>query len=180
MRVRESIYAPLGYKTTYSRQPRFRGSGTIDLCHAEKDGKRFVAVPAKEHFSRIINIQDSIPHMARMSEMRDGHVLMEVAPGELVWHLERIDNPQIIEAQLTDFVAATSALDLVHQDIRPWNVFWDGTNITVIDWGNSRFGKDGADAGDVLRMGRQMRGEITFTEAWGWSIAWHPAWCKRG
>jgi hypothetical protein len=89
---REEILSPLGYTITYREQQKYRGSGVRKLCTAVKDGVTYfafrVSLPDRpEHYRRIERIQASIPHMARIAGTIEDVVLLEKAPGELLWEL---------------------------------------------------------------------------------------------
>lgn len=131
-------------------------------------------------YSEIMKAQDRIPHMALFREPSQNHILMDTAPGQLIWHLENAPDPTLVERQLIEFVEGANGNGFSHQDIRPWNVFADEqSRITVIDWGNSRRVKNNVDAEDVAGFVKFLRLEVTPREAWGWHPHWHPAWCKR-
>jgi len=183
MRVRESTYTRLGYTVTYEKREKYRGfqGPLLDVCHATKDGKKFVAIRTPDSYQKIMQIQASIPHVAQYSEPAGGHILMDHAVGDLVWHLNSAPTAiSEIERQLLEFANGARSNGIIHRDVRPWNVFMDDDRkITVIDWGNNQLADNDLDIEDTKRLVRLLRGEITFQEAWGWTPGWYPAWCKH-
>lgn len=184
MRVRESIYTALGYKVTYVKVPKFRGVEHVELCLAEKGGATFYAFnDQKGRYVKIMKIQQSVPYMARFSEPKNGHILMEKASGELLWNLDTIPDQPVLEAALIRFAEATKAQHLSHGDIRPWNVFQDENGkITVIDWHLSHFLNTDQDHDLDLRDARKfiqlLNREISFVEAWAHERPQYPSWCR--
>jgi hypothetical protein len=140
MEYHEAILSPLGYEVTYKQCRRYRGSEPMKLCIAIKDGMKYFAFkicrPAyPNHFCRIRSIQDSIPHMARMVGPIEDVVLLQEAEGELLWEMEAASDPVAVEDQLIEFAHGTQNNQLVHGDLRPWNVFFDNDRgVQVIDW----------------------------------------------
>ena len=122
MGKRESIYRPLGYDVHYKDVEKCRGFGTIKICLAKKDGKTFFGLSDPAWYTKIMEAQDSIPHMAKFAEPADRHILLESA-GTLIWNLDEVAFHTEIENQLTEFANAANTQRLIHGDIRPWNVF---------------------------------------------------------
>jgi hypothetical protein len=73
--------------------------------------------------------------MARMLEPIKDVVLLEEARGDNLWHMRIRPDPAIVEDQLIEFALATKRYDLIHGDLRPWNVFCDNEQgVQIIDW----------------------------------------------
>ena len=185
MRGRERIYGNLGYKVEYlPKREKFRGfpGPLFEPCIAtDPQGNKFYCFAdrgGKTH--RAMKVQDSIRHMARISEPSTDHVLVQVAPGELVWHLDKLTSIEEIARQLYEFAADAKLAGICHRDIRPWNVFIDEKSIvTVIDWDLSDGNASDIDRQDVDKFLRLMKGEIDFNTAWSWTLSWYPAWCRH-
>lgn len=151
MGYRESILTPHGYRVTYVRRPGYRGSDPKDICIAEINGVTYYPFKDPGHYGRIRAIQDRIPHMARFTDTIDDVILMEAAPGTLLWEIDSPPDPSIIATQLTEFADATRDQKLIHGDVRPWNVVVNGDVVRIIDWNLSRFVDDLSLGDDVLR-----------------------------
>jgi hypothetical protein len=221
MGYRESILSPRGYEATYEEIKKHRGSDTTwRKCTAIKDGVKYFAFKICEHdtpdrYRRIQSIQVSIPRMARMEGPIENVVLLEEARGSLLWEMEPAPDATVVESQLIEFALGTKQNQLIHGDLRPWNVFFDNDcGVQVIDWWClSSFvddlvgdrprrqdliqeGKHYAmfhrelvavgdftdiDLTDAQRIGKLLRGEIRFSQAWPASSPWpwYPGWCRR-
>ena len=181
MRTRESIYVPLGYSVEYVRPQKYKGtSEKKEMCRASKDGQNFYVFHDPGWYTKIMEIQDSIPHMAKFSMPAQGHILLSAAPGVLMSDLDEIQGIDGIERQLLEFADAGQKHRLVHGDIRQWNVLLDSSTggITVIDWNLSRFGESKVDFEDIAKLVKLLKGEIGFHEAWNWKAHDLPKWCK--
>jgi hypothetical protein len=179
MEERDLIYRAIGFDVKRVRFRKFRGyTGEKEMSHATKDGTAYFIRKDPGLYAQIMQIQDSIPHMAKFSLPEKGYILTEIAPGTLLSDLDIIPDAASIEKQLTEFANAAKKHRLVHGDIRQWNVLLhtDGS-IKVIDWNSGRFGDSDIDTQDIAKLGQLMRGEIGFFQAWKWNPAecapWH-------
>ena len=180
MEEREAIYRALGFDVKRVKFRKFRGyAGDKEMSRATKDGKDYFIRKDPGSYTKIMHLQDSVPHMAKFALPQRGYILTEIAPGTLLSDLDVIPDAASIERQLIEFANATKKHRLVHGDIRQWNVLLntDGS-IKVIDWNSSRFGDSNVDIEDVAKLGRLMRGEIGFFEAWNWRPAECAPWHK--
>jgi hypothetical protein len=141
----QNVLSSEGYVVTTSLREKYRGAGRPqDVCTATKNGVTYYAFKVRtsdcihdhaDHYQRIRTIQDSIPRMARMVGPLEDVVLLEAAQGDLLWDLDKAPDPAVVEAQLIEFALATRKLQLIHGDLRPWNVFFDNERgVQVIDW----------------------------------------------
>jgi hypothetical protein len=141
----QNVLSSEGYVVTTSLREKYRGAGRPqDVCTATKNGVTYYAFNVRtsdcihdhaDHYQRIRTIQDSIPRMARMVGPFEDVVLLEAAQGDLLWDLDKAPDPAVVEAQLIEFALATRKLQLIHGDLRPWNVFFDNERgVQVIDW----------------------------------------------
>jgi hypothetical protein len=210
---RSDVLRAHGFDAQYLQRLKYRGSGLITLCIAEKQGKEFYAFRpepahfAEGHFRRLMDVQEAIPHMVRISEIIADVVLFEKAPGKLLWETESLpEDVTSIISQLEEFADATKAHGLINGDLRPWNVFLDEhMRVHVIDWDLSSFVDDlhpdqhlvkghyrrfhgdvslpalaEIDPRDAERTGQLLTGKIGYAEAWGSSHpSWLPPWCRR-
>jgi hypothetical protein len=177
---RESVYTEIGFTVVRVKFQKFRGCQEIkEMCRASKDGKDHFIRKDLGWYTRIMEIQDSIPHMAKFYTPQNGYILSEIAPGELIWNLDYVPHIDRIEKQLGEFARGAKACGLVHGDIRPWNVVQDNQgDIKVIDWNLSRFGESNVDIEDVRKLGCTLRGETGFHQAWGWGPSEYAKWCR--
>jgi len=180
MRTRESIYVPHGFKVEYVRRQKYKGTPEMrEMCQASKGGEEFYVLADPGWYSKIMAVQDSIPHIAKFSMPLNGHILLSAAPGTLMSNLDEIQGIDSIEKQLLEFADAAKKHRLVHGDIRQWNILLDELgSIKVIDWNMSRFGDSDVDLQDISKLIRLLKGEIGFTEAWNWKTSDLPKWCK--
>jgi Phosphotransferase enzyme family len=216
---RKSILSPLGYEVAYKDIRKHRGSDAmLRTCFAIKGGVKYYAFKIcghdnPDHYRRIQSIQASIPRMVRMEGPIEDVVLLEEARGEILWEVEPVPDPAVVENQLIEFALGTKANQLIHGDLRPWNVFFDkDCGVQVIDWwcvssfvddliGNEPRRRDlieghyarfhanlvaqrnftVIDLADAHRIGKLLRGDIGFSQAWPASSPWpwYPAWCRR-
>ena len=141
----QEILSSEGYVVTTSLREKYRGAGSHQhVCIATKNSLTYyafkVGTPAcvhdhVDHYERIRTLQDSIPRMARMVGPFEDVVLLEAAHGQLLWDLDKAPDPTIVEAQLIEFALGTARNQLIHGDLRPWNVFFDSEHgVQVIDW----------------------------------------------
>ena len=141
----QNVLSSEGYVVTTSLREKYRGAGRPqDVCTATKNGVTYYAFNVRtsdcihdhaDHYQRIRTIQDSIPRMARMVGPFEDVVLLEAAQGDLLWNLDKAPDPAVVEAQLIEFALTTRKLQLIHGDLRPWNVFFDNERgVQVIDW----------------------------------------------
>jgi len=73
--------------------------------------------------------------MARMVVI-DDIVLLEKARGQKLWEMETAPQyADTVEYQLIEFARSTQDNQLIHGDLRPWNIFFDAEQgVQVIDW----------------------------------------------
>jgi len=140
----EELLVPRNYAVRYEDLKKERGSTATKQCLASKDGVEYFgfklcprACPRDrpEHYQRIQDIQTSISRMARMVVIED-IVLLEKARGQKLWEMDTAPNyAEIVECQLIEFASSTRHNQLIHGDLRPWNVFFDADHgVQVIDW----------------------------------------------
>jgi Phosphotransferase enzyme family len=138
----EDILSPHGYRVHYVTREKYRGSERTTLCIAEKGGARHYAFKIcapddPDHHRRIQSIEDLSPRVARFYVTVEGIVLSVEAPGHNLWEIEPAPDPHTVEAQLIEFALWTQRHQLIHGDLRPWNVFFDNDHgVQVIDWLN--------------------------------------------
>jgi hypothetical protein len=141
----QEILSLEGYVVTTSLREKYRGAGSHQhVCIATKNSVTYYAFKVgtpdcvhdhADHYERIRTLQDSIPRMARMVGPFEDVVLLEAAHGQLLWDLDKAPDPAIVEAQLIEFALGTARNQLIHGDLRPWNVFFDSEHgVQVIDW----------------------------------------------
>lgn len=141
----QNVLSSEGYVVTTSLREKYRGAGRPQIvCIATKSGVTHYAFKVRtpdcvhdhaDHYQRIRTIQDSIPRMARMVGPFEDVVLLEAAHGHLLWDLDKAPDPVTVEAQLIEFALGTGKNQLIHGDLRPWNVFFDDEHgVQVIDW----------------------------------------------
>ncbi|HSZ59672.1 MAG TPA: phosphotransferase [Tepidisphaeraceae bacterium] len=200
---RKSILESHGYTAVYEEREKYRGGPKGLLCLARRGNSEYFAFKHKGRYRRLYEVQDSIPHMARIVDLVEDVAVFEKAIGKLLWDFEIVPDLDSVERQLSEFVSACQRNALVHGDLRPWNVFFDGKNITVIDWDSSRFtdelvegdelliqlrahghkGISGSDAASVdsqelALLMRVLRSEIGLNAAWCYTrFAGRPKWC---
>jgi hypothetical protein len=133
-----------GYEIRCEELPKERGSSAATKhCIAIKGGVEHFAFVVRypdhpDHYRRIQRIQGSIPHMARMVGPMEDIVLLERAHGQKLWEMNAApDYAEVVERQLIEFALGTQKSQLIHGDLRPWNVFFDSDRgVQVIDWWN--------------------------------------------
>jgi len=136
----EDMLSPQGYRLQYVTREKYRGSAPTTLCIAVKGGvKHYVfrigAPDCPEHHRRIQGIEDVSHRMARFEVTDQGVLLSVEASGQNLWEMEPAPDPHIAEAQLIEFALWTQKHQLIHGDLRPWNVFFDSeVGVQVIDW----------------------------------------------
>ncbi len=141
----QDVISRRGYVVTTSLREKYRGAGRPQsVCTATKGGVTYYAFKVgtpdcvhdhADHYQRIQAIQDSIPRMARMVGPFEDVVLLEAAHGDLIFNLDKVPDPARVEAQLIEFALGTRMNQLIHGDLRPWNVFFDSEHgVQVIDW----------------------------------------------
>jgi len=147
LRIKE-VLSPWGYSVHYEERPKYLGSDLTILYLATKGGVRHYArrishPEQPDHYRRIAKIEDFTPRMARIIGPIEDVVLSVEAPGEKLWEMEIRPDPEIVEAHLLQFQRWAKAHDLVHGDLRPWNVFFDQHHAAqVIDLNLSAFVDD--------------------------------------
>ncbi len=140
----DELLLPRNYAVRYETIPKERDGSAAKHCLVSKDGVEYFgfrlcpkACPQDrpEHYQRIEGIQASISRMARMVVVEDV-VLLEKAPGQKLWEMDTAPNyAEMVECQLIEFARSTQANQLIHGDLRPWNVFFDADHgVQVIDW----------------------------------------------
>jgi len=134
------ILGPLGYQIQYVTGEKYLGSEPATLTVATKDGVNYFAFKIcapdhPDHHRRIQSIQDPTPRMAKIVGPFEDVVLSSEVPGQNLWNMDVPPDPQIVEAQLREFALWTSCHQLIHGDLRPWNVIIDPLHgVKVIDW----------------------------------------------
>jgi hypothetical protein len=138
---RESILSAKGYEVRYEELPKESGSVASKHCIAIKDGVEHFAFTIcdpeyPDHYRRIESLQGSIPRMARMVGPIEDVVLLEKAHGIKLWEMDTApDYASAVEGQLIEFALGTQKNELIHGDLRPWNVFFHkDRGVQVIDW----------------------------------------------
>src|ERR1700730_8925526 len=128
---RKLILSAYGYQARYEERPKERGSDASRHCIALKGGLEHFAFRVcppdhPDHYQRIRSVQDSIPNMARMVGPVEDVDLLERASGEKRWEMDSAPGyAQIVEDQLIEYALGTKNNQLIHGDLRPWNVFFD-------------------------------------------------------
>ena len=136
----EECLSQQGYDVSVFRRAKYAGAEPTLQYTATRDGVRYFAFKisgpdSPDHYERIRSIQDSIPHMAKMVGPIGDIVLLEEAHGHSLWDLDKAPDPGVVEAQLIEFALGTEKNQLIHGDLRPWNVFFDSERgVQVIDW----------------------------------------------
>jgi hypothetical protein len=201
-----------GYKCAVAFRRSYRGSihlsqiVTVDL--GDSLGFALMLPPERvAHFRKTAAVQDQLPMAAKILEIVENRVaIVERVGGTLLWELE--DNlPPVSEINhaLGLFVSCLMRVNLIHADIRPWNVFYDSTRkeFRVIDWGFSFFNGDqvdpktrghlqgrgyrdtphqAVDGMDATKTVQVLRGEVSYESAWHHGpneMEWRPKWAKR-
>lgn len=137
---KNDVLSPLGYQVEFCTREKYFGSGQAEICIASKGGVKYyaskISLPdCSDHHRRIQRIQDSNPRMAKIVLPVEDVILSEEARGQNLWGMETPPDPDTVEAQLLEFAEWTRTHDLVHGDLRPWNVFFDDIHgVQVIDW----------------------------------------------
>jgi hypothetical protein len=140
----KSILSAAGYEVRCETIAKERGSEGTQHFIAMKNGVEHFAFqlcsPDDDpgHYRRIQSVQSTIPHMAKMVGPIEDVILLERARGKKLWELENApDYAAVVERQLIDFALGTQRNQLIHGDLRPWNVFFDEDHgVQVIDWWN--------------------------------------------
>jgi hypothetical protein len=133
------ILSPQGYEVQYVCREKYRGSERTMLCVATRDGTRHYASKIvhpdhPDHHRRIQGL-DASPRAANFFVTPEGIVLSVEASGQNLWETEPVPDPRQIGAQLIEFALWTQRHQLIHGDLRPWNVFFDNhRGVQVIDW----------------------------------------------
>jgi hypothetical protein len=143
----ESILSSKGYEVRCEELRKERGSDASKHWIATKGGVEHFAFKIggpdcahdrPDHYRRIRSIQDSIPRMARMIGPFEDIVLLERCHphARKLWEMDDApDYAGVVECQLIEFALGTRSNQLVHGDLRPWNVFFDiNHGVQVIDW----------------------------------------------
>ncbi len=160
----EDILAPQGYEVQYISREKYRGSQPTTLCIAIKAGVRYyaskIAHPDHPDHHRRIQSLDVSPRVARFFVTAEGIVLSEEAQGRNLWEIQPAPDHRQIEAQLIEFALWTRRHQLIHGDLRPWNVFFDNDHgIQVFDWSMlSSFVSDLLPSGDLPRRRGDLLG----------------------
>jgi RIO-like serine/threonine protein kinase len=135
----ENILRENNYSCTTETRPAYRGaSAQVTVRRVAKNGftgyAREVSGPELSHLQRIKNVQTSIPHVAPIHEITAGVIISKEAVGELVWEMETApDHLDKIKAALAETRNELERQNLVHADIRPWNIMFDeATNQTTL------------------------------------------------
>jgi len=197
-----------GYETFVEARPRYRGCSLwSSLVYVRKGTFKGVATVTNdsremEHIRRIAQVQDGIRHIAKIREIIGHIIVYDEAPGELVWESEQRPPVTAFDRMGQEFLSDLRRTNLVHADIRPWNVFFEPKtqSFTFIDWGFSFFIGDQIDhlrchiqsRGHALSDGfsisqkdlefnvQILQGTTTPETAWRHSSAefeWRPPWC---
>jgi hypothetical protein len=140
----DELLLPRNYIVRNEDLAKERGSTATKHCIVSKDGVEYFAFKLcpracpqdrPEHYQHIQEIQTSISRMARMVVIEDV-VLIEKARGQKLWEMDTAPNyAEIVERHLIEFARSTHDNQLIHGDLRPWNVFFDADHgVQVIDW----------------------------------------------
>jgi hypothetical protein len=138
----EDILSPLGYQLEYITREKYPGSAVERLCIASRGSVkhyafRISAPDHPDHHRRIQSIADSTPRVAAIVGPFEDIVLSVEAKGQNLWSMATPPDPATVEGQLLEFAGWTEAHNLIHGDLRPWNVFFDDHfGVQVIDWRN--------------------------------------------
>jgi hypothetical protein len=136
----EEILAPHGYEIRYDTREKYRGSSPTKLCIAMKGGTNHyafkISLPdSPDHHQRIQRIQEVCPRVAKMVGPIEDVILSVEAPGHNLWEIGSAPDPDMVEAQLIEFALWGQRHELIHGDLRPWNIFFDQNHgVQVIDW----------------------------------------------
>lgn len=146
-----SLLQERGYTCCVEHRCRYCGSKEpeIDVITAIRENcAGIVSEGPPRHFTRLRKALQSVPLAAQIIDVFDlgrqsGFALFDKIEGTLVWHLEGSDRPQLssVESALHSFVSSLRPLNLVHADIRPWNIIFRPSDsaFRFIDWGFSFF-----------------------------------------
>jgi len=119
-------------------------------------------------------------------------VALEEASGFMnLWEIERsceLPSRSELESALIQLLESLEAINWVHGDIRPWNIFFDpkGRIFIFIDWWESKTKnpenaeKDRQDVRNILSL---FDGNATLEDLWGhpyFTMTWSPNWVRRG
>jgi len=136
----EDILSPQGFQVQCVNREKYAGSDSTTICIAIKGGVKHYAFKVcppdhPDHHRRIQTIQGSAPRMAKIVGPIEDVVLSVEARGQNLWEMDICPDPEIVEDHLLEFAMWTQTHDLIHGDLRPWNVFYDHTfGVQVIDW----------------------------------------------
>jgi len=179
---RAKVLTAHGYQVAYRTCRKYRGSDEIATqCVAIKGGARFFAFKichpvCEDHFRRIHSAQASIPNMAPILMPIEDVVLIGEAHGHMLWDLEAAPDPDAVENGLDEFVRGAQAHGLIHGDLRPWNIFFDGERgVQVIDWWSLSSFVD-----DLVRLGDQAPRRADLLEREGHYVKFHPDLVAQG
>jgi hypothetical protein len=175
----EDTLSPQGYRVQYVTREKYRGSDRTKLCIAIKGGVKHYAFRIcdpdhPDHHRRIQSIEDLSLRMARFYVTAEGIVLSVEAPGHNLWEIEPAPDPNKVEDQLIEFALWTQRHQLIHGDLRPWNVFFDNDRgVQVIDWPKlSAFVDDLLPRGDLPPRRNDLLGHGHYANS-------HPALVAR-
>lgn len=115
----------------------------------------------KQQIEAVCAVQGAIPRAAQVLKLLDlsddrSLALVAEAAGGLLWEMEPQDRPSLstVAQGLNEVLEQLYSVRLVHADLRPWNLYYDGVEgLRVIDWGFSFFigGRKYINTGDHLR-----------------------------
>ncbi|MBI3461714.1 MAG: hypothetical protein HY000_01440 [Planctomycetes bacterium] len=196
----------------YEFQPKYLGctyNPIAKLCFVKLPPQTGVAVHCTRQsrldvVKHLYATQNRVPHLAKILRICEDVAVFEFAQGSLLWHLETVD-VEFIQTRLRETVQALRDQDVVHGDIRPWNVVLSRSvpqQLWLIDWdlairisspdqeiinnhlrdrGHSGRPLEEIDLADLQRSVNVIRGEITPEQAWNHdpnSFGWRPPWCR--
>ncbi len=131
--------------------PSYRGS-TMPLKERiivkDNDIHMIAISDYRERLQGIRRVQSQIPEAAQIFKIIPGSgefdiALIEYIDDSLLWELEEGSRPplDIVVDSLDKLVTNLASADLVHADIRPWNLFYESktSSLRCIDWGFSFF-----------------------------------------
>lgn len=160
-----------GFELECLRGPAYRGSPyrrAVRLTAAKGEQRWLVHVGDTRLLNRIFAVQSKIPEAARIERLLElsaakSAAMIELIPGTVLWELEH-DRPSLasVRCDLDEFVANLRSVQLVHGDIRPWNVLVEQQSgrLRFIDWGFSFFFEDRVPARAISHFKARGNGEL--------------------
>jgi len=140
----EEVLKNKGYKLENQNKPNCIGSTRkVNIMIATKDAKKYiVSVYENKHINEIKDALGNCDSCLSPNEIistdtsNKSLVLFDLLIGGNLWELEVNERPNIhsIEKFLCNAIKELNNNQLVHADIRPWNIIWDEHNFNLIDF----------------------------------------------